>query len=66
MTKPSQLPKHQPPSPALIVGSILAMGVIRILERQHEHDREREKDLDNHTEQRVSTDVPTTQEKDRD
>lgn len=64
MTKPSQLPKHQPPSPALIVGSILAMGVIRILERQHE--REREKDLDNLTEQRVSTEVPTTQEKDRD
>ncbi len=64
MTKPSQLPKHQPPSPALIVGSILAMGVIRILERQHE--REREIDLDNLTEQRVSTEVPTTQEKDRD
>ena len=64
MTKPSQPPKHQPPSPALIVGSILAMGVIRILERQHE--REREKDLDNLTEQRVSTDVPTTQEKNRD
>lgn len=68
MTKPSQLPKHQPPSPALIVGSILAMGVIRILERQHEREREREreKDLDNLTEQRVSTEVPTTQEKDRD
>ena len=64
MNKPSQLPKHQPASPALIVGSILAMGVIRILERQHE--REREKDLDNLTEQRVSTEVPTTQEKDRD
>lgn len=64
MTKPSQLPKHQPPSPALIVGSILAMGVIRILERQHE--RAREIDLDNLSEQRVSTDVPTTQEKDRD
>ena len=45
-------------SPAQVVGSILAMGVIRLIER-----RER---LDSLTEQRVSTGVLTTEENTRD
>jgi len=47
-------PPPPPPNSALIVGSILAMGVIRLIEEQ--------KRLDKLTEQRVSTGVPTTEE----
>ena len=44
-------------SPMQVVGSILAMGVIRLIERQ--------KRLDSLTEQRVSTGVLTTEENTR-
>jgi hypothetical protein len=45
------------PSPAAIVGGILAFGVIRLLQRQAR--------LDNRPEESVSTGVLTTQEKAR-
>lgn len=44
-------------SPTLIVGAILAVGVIRLLEREER--------LDNLSEQRVSTGVLTTEENTR-
>lgn len=44
-------------SPTLIIGTILAMGVIRLLEREER--------LDNLSEQRVSTGVVTTEENTR-
>ena len=52
-TKPAPL-KSSTPSAAVIIGSILALGVIRLLERQEE--------LDKLTEERVHTGVLTTQE----
>ena len=55
MTNQRLTPHPNTSSPTKIVGSILAMGVIRLIERQ--------KDLDNLTEKRVSTGVPTTKEK---
>ena len=45
------------PTPLAIVGAILAMGVIRLIERQER--------LDSLTEQRVSTGVLTTEESTR-
>jgi hypothetical protein len=58
MTDQRHPPRRTPISPTKVVGSILAMGVIRLIERQ--------KGLDSLTEQRVSTGVPTTKENSRD
>lgn len=58
MTDQRQHPRRPSISPTKVVGSILAMGVIRLIERQ--------KRLDSLTEQRVSTGVPTTKENPRD
>ena len=61
MTRPRRSPSPYRPDTGRatqVVGSILAMGVIRLIERQ--------KRLDSLTEQRVSTGVPTTKENHRD
>ena len=58
MTDPRKPPRRNAISPTKVVGSILAMGVIRLIEGQ--------KRLDSQTEQRVSTGVPTTKENPRD
>jgi len=61
MTRPRRSPSPSRPDTGRatqVVGSILAMGVIRLIEEQ--------KRLDSLTEQRVSTGVPTTKENHRD
>lgn len=58
MTDKRQISRRITSSPTKVVGSILAMGVIRLIEGQ--------KRLDSLTEQRVSTGVPTTKENPRD
>ena len=57
MTIRTQPPSAGLPCPTTILGAILAMGVIRLIERQ--------KRLDNLTEESVSTGVSSTQEKTR-
>lgn len=58
MTEPRKPTRRNAISPTKVVGSILAMGVIRLIEGQ--------KRLDSLTEQRVSTGVPNTKENPRD
>ena len=45
-TKTAERANYQKPSPSMIVGSILAMGVIRILEQKEDSAQKRDTKLD--------------------